>query len=57
MISRNLLVDLIAVMNHELAPTCTHDRPQHAPDVDADTVRQVRDRLIERLAEREEEAT
>ena len=46
--TRNLLVDLIAVMNHELAPECLN---AHGPTVDVEQVVETRDRLLDRLAE------
>jgi len=55
MISRTLLLDLVHLCNVELAPTCTYDRPWHAPMPDIGGVVETRARLLDELAEQEME--
>ena len=45
---RDLLLELVSVMNHELAPECLN---AHGPTVDVDQVVETRARLLDLIAE------
>lgn len=46
----DLLRDLVRVLNHDLAPVETWDKPWHAPPLDVEGAREMRDRLLDELA-------